>query len=142
MNITKEVIDYVHRIADQFPGLNADPNHPGCRDQVDAFIRTDGSQGTAGQTERLGDVNFPTNSFYTQFPDTLPISAEAQGLPNMQGSGLVRSLREAASGNADLATALTSFASHTGADAKQGNVTYRWLTRRHRNHDHLMQRAA
>ena len=37
MNISKEVIDYVHNVAAQFPGLNADTSHPGYRDELDAY---------------------------------------------------------------------------------------------------------
>lgn len=80
-----------------------------------SYLKTDGSSGTLGEVSaELGDINLISNPFYSQFTDRLPLTATAQTLPDMQGSGLVRSLREAASlgtagsadrGSSDLDTA-------------------------------------
>jgi len=43
------------------------------------------------------------NPFYSEFIDTLPLTAEAQSLPDMNGSGLVRDLRQATSLSGELA---------------------------------------
>ena len=66
------------------------------------LTRSDASTGTAYALD-LAD-----NPFYSQFPDTIPLTEQAQSLPDMRGSGMVRSLREGASLNADLASVLTA----------------------------------
>ncbi|NOS74830.1 MAG: hypothetical protein HOP36_09915 [Methyloglobulus sp.] len=57
------------------------------------YTKTDGSLGTTGEV--IGDINLATDTFHRQFPDHLDTSAVAH-LPDMQGSGAVRDLREAA----------------------------------------------
>ncbi|MEQ1738786.1 MAG: hypothetical protein ABL884_02680 [Methyloglobulus sp.] len=57
------------------------------------YTKTDGSLGTTGEV--IGDINLATDTFHRQFPDHLDTSAVAH-LPDMQGSGAVRGLREAA----------------------------------------------
>ena len=62
------------------------------------FIRGDGSEGTLGEvTGSMGDINLADNPFYSQFTDSIPLTEAAQGIAEMQGSGRVRSLRQAAS---------------------------------------------
>ena len=62
------------------------------------FIRGDGSEGTLGEvTGNMGDINLADNPFYSQFTDSIPLTEAAQGIAEMQGSGRVRSLRQAAS---------------------------------------------
>ncbi|MCX7180568.1 MAG: calcium-binding protein, partial [Proteobacteria bacterium] len=61
------------------------------------FVRTDGSGGTLGIAEQLGDIDLISDPFYRQFNDHVTLSESAGALPEMQGSGLVRNLREAAS---------------------------------------------
>ncbi len=61
------------------------------------FTRTDGSEGTAGSVGQLGDIDLAVDTFYSQFADTIPSTTEAINLPDMGGSGQVRSLRQAAS---------------------------------------------
>jgi Ca2+-binding RTX toxin-like protein/pimeloyl-ACP methyl ester carboxylesterase len=58
---------------------------------VGGFVRSDG---TVGQ---LADVNLAGNAFYSEFTDNVPLTDQAQALPEMQGAGMVRSLRQAAS---------------------------------------------
>ena len=55
------------------------------------FTKTDGS---AGQSASL---QLASNNFYREFTDEVALTAEAQALPQMQGSGLVRDLQEAMS---------------------------------------------
>ena len=50
-----------------------------------------------GQTRTYTDAWFAENAFYRQFPDRIPLTDEAKELANLQGSGMVRDLREAAS---------------------------------------------
>ena len=49
-----------------------------------------------GQTRSYTDAWFAENAFYRQFPDRIPLTDEAKGLSNLQGSGMVRDLKEAA----------------------------------------------
>ena len=55
------------------------------------YTRTDGTTGTAG------NLNLADNPFYSDFTQAVPLSDAAKALPGMQGSGMVRDLREAAS---------------------------------------------
>ena len=71
------------------------------------FIKADGQVGTLGQT---ADVNLAVDTFTSQFTDTLPVSGAVLPLPDMQGSGQVRSLHEAATLSPALAALITQFA--------------------------------
>ncbi|MDB5802437.1 MAG: Hemolysin-type calcium-binding region, partial [Rhodocyclales bacterium] len=73
------------------------------------FNRTDGSEGTLGDVSRLADINLVSDTFYREFPDTIPLAAGVEALPDMQGSGAVRDLREAASQSGALQTLLTQY---------------------------------
>ncbi|MDT3737254.1 MAG: hypothetical protein ROZ00_13585 [Denitratisoma sp.] len=74
------------------------------------YVKSDGSSGTLGETSQMADVNLADDTFHRQFPDSVPLTPEAQNLPDMQGSGLVRDLREAASQSAALASLLAQYA--------------------------------
>ena len=78
------------------------------------FTRSDGTSGSAGVSSRLADVNLASDTFHRSFSDVIPTTAQTVNLPVMQGSGMVRDLREAASlttaEGSTLATALAQFA--------------------------------
>ncbi|MCO6442035.1 MAG: hypothetical protein J5I81_13370 [Nitrococcus mobilis] len=76
------------------------------------FVRSDGTTG------QLGDVNLAEDHFHRRFEQSVAITEEAQALPDMQGAGMVRDLREAASQSADLAQALTDY-TNAGTKAEQ-----------------------
>ena len=61
------------------------------------YTKTDGSTGTAGVTAGMADINLVVDTFHSGFADVIPLTAQAQALPDMQGSGMVRGMREAAS---------------------------------------------
>jgi hypothetical protein len=71
------------------------------------YTKTDG---TTGQT---ADVNLKVDTSNQQFANTITISPEAAALPDMNGSGLVRSLREATSLSPNLQTILTQYSQAT-----------------------------
>jgi len=77
------------------------------------YTRTDGSTGATGAPQGMADINLALDTFHRTFTDTIPLTAQAQALPDMQGSGKVRDLREAASlptaAGATLAGALASY---------------------------------
>ena len=73
------------------------------------FIKSDGQVGTLGQT---ADVNLAVDTFTSQFTDSLPVSDAVLPLPDMQGSGQVRSLHEAATLSPALAALITQFAAN------------------------------
>ncbi|NTV15493.1 MAG: calcium-binding protein [Desulfobulbaceae bacterium] len=73
------------------------------------FIRSDGSLGTMGEVGDLADVDLTADTFHREFPDTLPMPAEAEGLPDMQGSGVLRDLLEATSQSTTLINILTEY---------------------------------
>ena len=61
-------------------------------------------------TGALADLNLAHNAFYRQFPDRIPLTDEAKRLANLQGSGMVRDLREAASLDGQLAADIQGLA--------------------------------
>jgi hypothetical protein len=61
------------------------------------FTRTDGTSGSTGTVGSLADINLASDTFHRSFTDTIPLTPETEALPDMQGSGVVRDLREAAS---------------------------------------------
>lgn len=72
-------------------------------------------------SDSAANLNLAENPFYTDLPD-LPVNDRARGLPDMQGSGFVYSLREAMSlGNAasnTLTSTVQTFAAATTRDAQ------------------------
>ncbi|MBK7764857.1 MAG: hypothetical protein IPI44_01390 [Sulfuritalea sp.] len=81
------------------------------------FVRGDGTGGTLGAVEQLADINLASSPFHSQFIDSIPLTEAALNLADMQGAGMVRSLRQAASlpgaqGSA-LAAQLAAFAADT-----------------------------
>lgn len=69
-----------------------------------------------GQSRTYTDAWFAENAFYREFTDTIPLTPAAQGVADMQGAGMVRDLREAASLDGALAAQLTAL---TGASRAQ-----------------------
>ncbi|MBZ0093956.1 MAG: hypothetical protein K8H75_01060 [Sulfuricella sp.] len=70
-----------------------------------SYTRTDGTEGGLGAVSgQMGDIDLADNPFYSEFIDTIPLTAEAQSLPDMNGAGLVRDLRQAASLSGELAS--------------------------------------
>ena len=56
---------------------------------ISSYTKSDGT------TSEVGNLNFSQNSFYSEFTDKLLLSDTAKLLPDMNGSGMVRDLREA-----------------------------------------------
>ena len=97
------------------------------------FVRNDGSDGTLGAVEQLADINLASSPFYSEFTDHVPLTEQAQTLPELQGAGMVRSLRQAASLPTDqgreLAAQLVAFAAETtrsGQMAKLDSLLKAW----------------
>jgi hypothetical protein len=90
--------------------------------ETGSYIRSDGTTGL------VGDVSFANNSFYSRFVDALPLSAKIQALPDMQGAGMVRGLRDAASRSAQLAATLSQYAAATSDIQKSmlDNMLSQW----------------
>ncbi|WP_137895068.1 calcium-binding protein [Ramlibacter sp. 2FC] len=71
-----------------------------------------------GESRTVGAIDLESNDFYTEFPAELvdengnpvAITEQAQGLPQMSGSGMARNMRAAASLDGEFATALAGFA--------------------------------
>jgi len=86
------------------------------------FVKTS-ADGTTSTVQAVRNVNFTTNGFYSEFINHPVITATAAALPQMQGSGLVRDLREAMSlGTAQsqaLEQTLNAFKAATSTQARQ-----------------------
>lgn len=77
------------------------------------YTKTDGTQATVGAvTGNLADVNLVQDTFHRSFIDVLDTTSVAT-LPDMQGSGKVRDLREAATQSTTLQNLLTQFSTAT-----------------------------
>ena len=61
------------------------------------FTRSNGTAGQSGVAELSGSLLLASNNFYRQFTDNPALTPAAKALPQMQGSGWVRDMREAAS---------------------------------------------
>ena len=59
------------------------------------FTRTSGQTGVVGAADLAGSLTLAANNFYREFTDDPATTSAAQTLPQMQGSGQVRDLREA-----------------------------------------------
>ena len=74
---------------------------------------------TVDGTGQTGNLDLANNPFYREFTDHIPLTQQAQNLPDTQGSGWVRDLREAVSLSPSLANALANFINQTNpADQK------------------------
>ena len=73
-----------------------------------SYTRADGSTGTMGEVSTMADINLAQDTFYREFTDAIPLAEGVGALPEMQGSGQVRDLHEAASLATDAALALRS----------------------------------
>jgi len=74
------------------------------------FTFKDGHTSTAAAAASL---NLSVNNFHREFTDTLPIPEALQALPDMQGSGDVRDLKEAATLSPTLASLLDNYSKAT-----------------------------
>ena len=72
-----------------------------------------------GQTQTYTDAWFAENPFYREFSTTIESAASAGVLPDMQGSGAVRDLREAAALSPLLSDLLPQFAAASTRDAQR-----------------------
>jgi Ca2+-binding RTX toxin-like protein len=83
-----------------------------------------------GQTRTVGAIDLEANNFFTEFPpevvdetgNPVPISEQAQALPQMNGSGMVRNMRAAASLSTGFAGTLQTFAGTTTRDGQRGQL--------------------
>ena len=62
-----------------------------------SFTYADGRTGSAGTTGGMADINLAADTFHRTFTDTIPVTPEADALPEMRGSGMVRNLQQAVS---------------------------------------------
>ena len=79
---------------------------------VGTFVRDNGSESSVnGNLSQAANLDLASNPFYRQFTDRIALDSVAKGLPDMQGSGAVRDLREASMLNPELKGALAQYAS-------------------------------
>jgi len=61
-----------------------------------SYTKTDGTSSTVGSIASLANLDLAASTFYSEFIDPVTVTPQAEALPAMQGSGLVRDMREAA----------------------------------------------
>ena len=91
-----------------------------------SFIKADGTQGELGSvtgdlTGNLGDINLASDTFHRSFTTALNTASVAT-LPDMQGSGVVRDLRQAATQSTRLQTLLAQYAATTAATGQLAQI--------------------
>ncbi|HEX7650641.1 MAG TPA: calcium-binding protein, partial [Noviherbaspirillum sp.] len=74
-----------------------------------SYTKTDGSQGTLGEVNKMADVNLIEDTFHSVFTDQIPLADGVTDLPEMLGSGKVRDLHQAASQSTELKDLLSQF---------------------------------
>ena len=81
---------------------------------------------STGATRTAQNINFTTNNFYSEFTDNPVVTSSAAGLPQLQGAGFVRDMREAMSlGTAqagDLLNKVSEFKAATTTQQRQALV--------------------
>jgi hypothetical protein len=88
---------------------------------IGSYVKTGGQLGGLGETAQSADVDLAVDTFHSQFADPLDTGSVAN-LPDMQGAGQVRSLREAATLNSTLAALLSQFAATPDRATQQGMI--------------------
>lgn len=84
------------------------------------YVKADGSTGAMVEIAgELGDINLIEDTFHSQFSDSIPLTETAKTLPQMNGSGQVRNLREAASLSTGFATLLQTYDTADTRDAQE-----------------------
>lgn len=74
---------------------------------------TDVNNDDIEETHTTNSFDFVENTFYREFTEEVEVSPDVEDLPDMQGSGALRDLREAASENDNLKGVLERFSSAT-----------------------------
>ena len=90
-----------------------------------SYIRSNGTEGTAGTVQEVANLDFIEDTFHRLFSDSVAIPAEIASLPGMTGSGSVRDLREAtalAINDNELFTRLSDFALQTRRQDQQARL--------------------
>jgi len=85
---------------------------------------------TDGSTYQLADLELNENPLYRQFTDTVTVPSTIASLPNLQGTGRLRDLHQAASLSPALADLLNQYAAATTATAQQAlldNLITAWV---------------
>ena len=86
------------------------------------FIKSNGTLGELGDvTGNLADINLASDTFHRTFTTALDTTSVAN-LPDMQGSGVVRDLREATTQSATLQTLLTNYSAATTRAAQMAQL--------------------
>lgn len=67
---------------------------------IGSFIYANGSTGNTGSVSNMADINLALDTFHRTFVTPVPLTLAAEQLTDMQGSGIVRDLREAANDTA------------------------------------------
>jgi Ca2+-binding RTX toxin-like protein len=97
-----------------------------------SYVLTNGTTGETtgvGLGETAANLELALNPFYRQFTDAITLTEQARLLPEMQGSGRVRDLREAVSLSPELAASLSAYAQQTtraGQMAQMGGLLSTW----------------
>jgi Ca2+-binding RTX toxin-like protein len=83
-----------------------------------------------GVARTVGSIELEANNFFSEFPDEVideagnpvPITAQARALPQMNGAGMVRNMRAAASLSPNFADALQAYAATTTRDGQRNQL--------------------
>ncbi|PKN89267.1 MAG: hypothetical protein CVU51_01055 [Deltaproteobacteria bacterium HGW-Deltaproteobacteria-1] len=86
------------------------------------YTKTDGTTATMGEVSDMADINLTIDTFNREFPDEIPVAADVATLPDMEGSGLVRDLQEAATLSPILKNLLTQYSEATTRQAQMAII--------------------
>jgi VCBS repeat-containing protein len=84
---------------------------------VGSFVRLDGTEGEINANQSLAaNLDLASNPFYREYTDDIELSEEVAALPDMQGSGAVRDLQDAAMLDTGLRAVLAEYSQATTRD--------------------------
>ncbi|MBF0309281.1 MAG: hypothetical protein HQL56_07115 [Magnetococcales bacterium] len=83
-----------------------------------SVTRADATGAVVVDADAAANLNLPINTFYREYPDTIPLTEQALSLPNLAGSGRVRDLSEAVSLSPALGDWVTDYMAQTTRQAQ------------------------
>ena len=83
------------------------------------YTRTDGKSATMGEVGSMADIDLAEDTFHREFTDEVPLADDEKSLPDMNGSGKVRDLREAAANSDPLKALLLEY---SATDTREGQL--------------------
>jgi hypothetical protein len=118
--LTTLVANSITGIGANASAVNTDLGNGNVQTAVGTFTRSNGTTGTAGETNgAAANLDLLVNTFYRTFTTQITLTDQAKALPTLRGSGRVRDLNEAVSLSTDLGNWVQTYTQQT---TRQGQI--------------------